>query len=457
MTLSAQLASAIQQLRFSDISAQAIDAARVGFIDTIGTMLGGANAPVVQILTSDFAGPAGASRILLGSQTASPPAAALINGTAGHVLDFDDVSLRSHISTVIVPAILAEAEALDLGGTDMLTAYCAGFETWADLVEREADVHNVGGWHTTGVFGAIAAAAASAKLQQLSVEQTAHALNIAASMSSGVMANFGSMMKSIHAGRAAQSGLLAVRMAKSGIDATPDALEHPQGFLRAVSPAGRVDQQAPAHDFLADSRLVAIGLNIKRYPTCYCTHRLIDGLITLKQEHNIAPDDIASVEVRLTEDWATILRNALPQTGLAAKFSAQFAAAAALTSAQVGLTQLDDAYVTRPEIQALMQKVRVATHTEYDLILLGAAVSDSASVTLIDGTNLQGPAVSRALGHADNPLSQSALLAKFADCLAFGKATADPEQLGTQLLQLENMRARDINRAHTPTLQRNNA
>src|SRR5262249_41974697 len=158
----------------------------------------------------------------------------------------DDVALRGHPSTVLVPAILAEAETLDVSGRDMVTAYVAGYETWAELVRREPGFHHGKGWHPTGIFGAIGAAAACASLRRLDPAKATEAIALGAAQSTGLMANFGTMTNPFHAGRSAHSGVMAARLAAAGFTASEDALEHPQGFLAAVSPAGEVDRESPA-------------------------------------------------------------------------------------------------------------------------------------------------------------------------------------------------------------------
>jgi 2-methylcitrate dehydratase PrpD len=240
IALTVGLGSFIAGLRYEDIPKDAIPVIHTGFTDCIGVMIAGRGEPPAQLLKAALAPPPGEATLLFGADTAAAPVAAWINGTAAHALDFDDVAQRGHPSTVLVPAILAEAQALGATGRQMALAYAAGYETWAELVRRDADGHHNKGWHPTGIFGAIGAAAACASLRGLSAEQAAHAIALGASQSAGIMANFGTMTKPFHAGRAAHAGVISARLAASGFTAALDALEHPQGFLAAVSPAGRI-------------------------------------------------------------------------------------------------------------------------------------------------------------------------------------------------------------------------
>ena len=213
--------------------------------------------------------------------------AVLVNGVAAHVLDYDDVSLDGHPSAVLVPAILAQGEASGASGAEMLAAYIAGFEVWAELLAREPTPLHRKGWHPSAVLGTVAAAAACAKLRRLDPAVAATAMAIAASMSSGLVANFGTMTKSFQVGRAAQSGVIAARLAQAGLTASLDALEHRSGLLVALSPEGKAELDRPFVAAQKEWHIVGHGLNIKRYPICYATHRSIDAALGLVERHNL--------------------------------------------------------------------------------------------------------------------------------------------------------------------------
>src|SRR5262249_60954416 len=122
--------------------------------------------------------------------------------------------------------IIAQGETVGASGAELLTAYVAGYEVWAELLVREPVPLHQKGWHPTAVRGTVAAAAACAKLRRLSSEQTQTALAIAGSMACGLVANFGSLTKCFQVGRAAQSGVIAARLAGAGLTASTDALVH---------------------------------------------------------------------------------------------------------------------------------------------------------------------------------------------------------------------------------------
>lgn len=435
-SLTLALGEFVASLRPAAIPHEAIAVVRTGFIDSIGTLIAGSVEPAPQLLHKTLAPPPGDASLFLTGPRVPAPEAALINGTAAHALDFDDVAMRGHPSAVLVPAILAEAEALGADGGAMAAAYVAGYEVWADLESREPGQHHEKGWHPTGIFGPIAAAAACASLRGLDAGKAAHAIALGASQSAGLVANFGTMSKPLHAGRAAQAGVLAARLAAAGFTASPDALEHPQGFLAATSPKGGADRASPA---CAGNpwQIVSQGLSVKKYPLCYCTHRALDGMLDLLRAGKVSPPDVESVTVTTSRRNATVLRNARPQTGLEAKFSMQFAMASALIAGRAGLAELTDGFVQRREVQDLMTRVRVVPDDREDPARPGSAPYDQAVIATRDGRRVETARVTDERGSPRLPLSTDELWTKFADCLAVGNPQLDARPLFDALLSLD--------------------
>ena len=435
--LTRQLADFVAGVSYESVPAEAVATVKRGFIDCVGVMFAGRDEPVVKLLLNErLFSEKKESRFLFDQGFSSSPDAALLNATAGHALDYDDVAIDGHPSVVLVPALLAEGERLRASGKELIAAYVAGYETWGELSSRDADKHHAKGWHPSAVFGAVAAAAAGARLAKLDAGRTVHALAAAASMAGGLTANFGSMMKPLQVARAAQSGLLAARLAAKGFTASPDALEHRGGFLSAFSPAGRVRADG---DIAAgrDWHIVKHGLSIKRYPVCYALHRSIDGLLELRKK--IAAREIGEIELSMGKLQAGLLRHSRPQSALDAKFSAQFAAASALVAGSVGLAELSDPFVRSAPVQQMLPKVKVRTTDEIDPDEPIFAPSDRVRVTLADGTVLAGEPVRRALGHAHNPIGMEELRAKFADCVGAALASARRDALFERLRALEDL------------------
>jgi 2-methylcitrate dehydratase PrpD len=445
MALTQDLGRFVADLSFERLPKDAIEVARTGFIDCIATMIAGAPDPAPQLLRQALDPTGGEATLYFTGERSPAPEAAWINGTAGHALDYEDVaSLRGHPSTVLVPAIIAEGEALGASGRAMLTAYVAGYETWAELAWRDPGHHHRKGWHPTGIFGPIGAAAACASLRRLDADGATRALALAASQSSGTMANFGTMTKPFHAGRSAHSGLMSARLAELGFTASLDALEHPQGFLSAVSPAGEADRETPPQGLGSDWWITKYRVGIKKYPACYCTHRALDAMLELLARHPLTPEEIERITVSISDTHALILRNHQPQTGLAAKFSMEFAMAAAVIARRAGLAEYTDGFVRRREVQGLMRRVAVETNQNYDPEISGASVFDKVRVDLTGGGALESEKVARAKGHADRPLSEGELFEKFRTCLDAVGARVAPEVLFGRLRCMEDLSAREL-------------
>ena len=399
-------------------------------------MFAGRNEPVVELLLDEkLFSEKKESRILFDQGFSSSPDAALLNATAGHALDYDDVAIDGHPSVVLVPAVLAEGERLGASGKELIAAYVAGYEVWGELASRDADKHHGKGWHPSGVFGAVAAAAACARLAKMDAGRTTHALAAAASMSAGLTANFGSMMKPLQVARAAQNGVIASRLAAKGFTASPDALEHRGGFLQAFSPAGRVRTD----DALGEWHIVKNGLNIKRYPVCYALHRSIDGLVSLLSKYKIKKETVAEIELSIGRMQANMLRHSRPQNALDAKFSAEFAASSAVVAGRVGLAELSDGFVRSAPVQQMLAKVKVLPVDDPDPDEPLFSRSDRVRITLADGTVLAGEPVQRAKGHAHNPLGMDELRAKFTECVGSALPAARRDALFERLRALETL------------------
>ncbi|MBJ3774548.1 MmgE/PrpD family protein [Acuticoccus mangrovi] len=394
----------------------ALQAARIGITDCVGVMIAGADEPAAAIaarMVETSTNNSGAPAIPSGRNLTATNAA-FVNGVAGHALDYDDVAMDGHPSTVLAPAILAEGWALGASGREALEAYVVGYEIWALLRELEPGQLHDRGFHPTAAWGAVAAAAACARLNGLGDDQAAHAIAIAASLAAGLVANFGTMTKPLHAGRAAEAGVLAARLAKEGFTGATDALEHRTGFMRAHSPSGAPDLSDRDHALGASWRLPDLGVSVKRYPLCYSTHRAIDAMLDIVLENDLGPDEVEAVHVHTGETQMGMLRNHRPTTGLEAKFSMEFAMASALVARRVGLSELTDRFVRRPEVLAAMEKVSFSTTAE---VVPGTpfAPSDRVSVTA-RGRRIDSPPVEYAKGSWERRLTDDELREKFLDC-----------------------------------------
>jgi 2-methylcitrate dehydratase PrpD len=440
--LTRQLARFVTTLELRDVPQQAIETAKSGFADCMGVLIAGHReaAPRIVRETMTSADHQQRATVIPSGEKLNAQDAALVNAVAAHVLDYDDVTLDGHPSAVLVPAILAQAEASGATGADMVVAYAAGYEVWAELLMREPIPLYAKGWHPTATRGAVAAAAACAKLTRLDATGTTEALAIAASLAGGLVANFGSMTKSFQVGRAAQSGLIAAKLAKAGLTASPDAIEHPSGFLRAFSPAAEPKAVAPLAREPKNWHLVRQGLNVKRYPLCYGAHRVIDAVLQLAQNHSLSPQDVAQVKVFTARSQMLMMRNERPTSAIEAKFSMPFAVAAALAAGHVGLRELSDDFVRRPDVQSLFEKVSYDL-TDETLDDSAFAAADSVTITTTSGETLESEKVVYAKGSHKRPMTREELQAKFDDCARTYLADEARIRLFANLMRLEAIRS----------------
>jgi 2-methylcitrate dehydratase PrpD len=439
--LTADLAKFVATIDPGAVPARASFGARIGMLDCVGTMIAGAGEEAVKIVAQmvpAYTGNDGAPEIP-GGRNLSAGDAALVNGVAAHVLDYDDVGMDGHPSAAITPAILAEGWTLGSSGEEALAAYVAGYEVWALLQELEPGALHERGFHPTAIWGTLSAAAACARLNHLSAEETTNAIAIAASLAAGTVANFGTMTKSLHAGRTAQSGVLAARLAKAGYDASPDVLEHPAGFMRSHSASGNPAVTRGDWRLGETWRLETMGINIKRYPMCYATHRAIDAMLDLAGEHNLDPDSVDEIHVRIGNAQDLMLRNREPKTALEAKFSIEFAMASALVARKVGLKELDDSFVRREDIIDTMRKVKRTTTDERMPDMPPFAPDDRLSIRLKNGAEIAHEPVVRPKGHWQKPLSESELREKFLDCTDRRLGRKQAEALFEKLNNLEDV------------------
>ena len=415
--LTESLVAFIAEARAHRLPDGAEEVVRTGFCDTVGVMIAGLSEPVFPTLSAAVAARGGnpEARIAMGAQRASAPDAALVGAATAHALDYDDYAYSNHVSAVLVPSILAEGEHVGATGADMVRAYVVGYEVWREIMKREPGHLYDRGWHPTAVFGAFGAAAAAASLHGLGRDTARNALGLCVAHGGGVMANFGTMAKPYQGGRAAQAGLSAVRLAMAGVEAGPHALDGEDGYLLGLSPERQADVASPADRLGRDWGIVEERLNVKRYPIVGAAQRGADCAIQL---HGTGIDigQIEQVRYCLSERHARVMPFRKPQTGLEAKFSAEFTAAAGLIAGALGFGQLDDSFVQRPDVQALMDRVERLIGPDDDPVYASGARADIVHLDFRDGGTVSSREVTRWRGHAENPMTTDELKAKFMDC-----------------------------------------
>ncbi|KAF2241011.1 2-methylcitrate dehydratase PrpD [Trematosphaeria pertusa] len=379
-----QLASWATNLTYANLTTGVLTAANKSFYNWAGCAIGGfASQPAPQIALnttlSPFSGPPTSS--ILGANGsialgfADAQVAALVNGIASHVDDYDDTHLETiiHPAGPVASALLAIAEAMGpVSGQDFMTAFVAGVEAECKLGLSVYPQHYDVGWHITSTTGSIGAAVAVSKLLRLDTPHTAQAIGIASTQVIGMQVFFGSDTKAFHIGRAAQSGLLAALLAQNGYTSADTALEAKYGWLHVT------------------------------------------------REKGLDVADVKAIELRVNPEVLVLTGKTAPTTGLEAKFSIYHAAAIGLLYGEATPSQFTDEVVRNSTVVDMRTKVNV---TEDEEVPTDAAY---VSVEFSDGTTLDKH-VEHAKGSLENPLSEAELKTKFMEqvTLAIGEARAE--------------------------------
>lgn len=446
MSLTRQVAKFITNSQLGQVPVDVVHLAKLSILDGLGLAVAGARSlgsAIIRDLVAAEAcqGPAS----VLGTELRAPVRlAALANGAAIHADDYDDTQLAvsrdrvygllTHPTAPVLPAVLALAERDGSTGRDLLIAYLVGVEVATKVAEAINPRHYEEGFHSTGTVGAVGSAAAAARLLGLDQEQTAMCLAIGASQAGGLRENFGTMTKPFHAGRAAESGVVAAELAERGFTAAPNILEADRGFFRATGGGYRPD--------LIDGRLgnpwtfASPGVSIKPHPSGSLTHPAMGAMLALIAEHDLRPKQVESVRVGTSRHMPNALIHHRPHDELQAKFSMEFCMAILLLERRAGLAEFTTAVVQRPDVQELIERVTF----EVDDVAEAAGSHTMTSfidVRLRDGRLLSTQAAF-SKGSPQDPMTDAELMAKFLECAVWGGLNPDrAREIGERVLQLE--------------------
>ncbi len=443
-SIESQLAEFARSVQFEDLPESAVEMAEQCYLDTIGVGLAGSIADPGEkaIAMAKATGTDGGDASVLGdTMTASAPAAAFVNGTSSHALDFDDVTPANigHPSAPLIAAALSIGELTDASGEDLITAYVAGFEIASRLAAVIHPGHYQAGWHSTGTFGTFSAAGAAISLLDLTDEQSIHAINIAASSPAGVQQNFGSMTKPMHAGQAGRAGVTAGLLAAQDFTADETAITGDLGFFKLYQGPTGIELQDELG--LGDEwSIVEDRVQFKKYPCCYCTHAGIAATTELVENHGIEPQDVVNVEVRTSKKGRQILQHDNPQTGFEGKFSIPYTVACAIALDRVGIDAFSEETVNDPDVRHVIDRVNF----EADSSIPYDNYTTRVTIETTDGEEYKGMKESPP-GRDGNPLSEAELREKFEMCAVrtVGEdATADAY---SRLASLRDQNSSEIN------------
>ena len=287
------------------------------------------------------------------------------------------------------------------------------------------------GWHPTGFFGSVAAAAESCKLLELDLETSRRGLGIAASLGSGLSQNIGTMGMGLHAGNASRNGVLAAHLAREGFTADPRPLEGRFGLLDALCGPGGYDASILTRDLGRPFRLASPGITIKPYPNCWAHQKVLQAVLELVRRHRIVADQVESVLVDLQPDKPTY-RYLEPKTDLEARYSLAYGIALALLDGELTLDQYEDERVNSGETHRTMAKVR---HTPKAT----AAEQQDVTIVMKDGTRYQNRVEHSKGDPVNDPFTLEEVKEKYRLCAGRTLCAGKVERSMEMILDLENL------------------
>jgi len=419
-----KIARFIAETGYEEIPRDAVEKAKRTALDCLGAALAGVAEPVSQTITAyatKLGGPSQASLFGAGLKV-SVPDAALANGVIAHALDYDDCGVKiGHPSVLVLPAVLSLGEHLGASGQEILTAYILGLEVegkmalHADFKLMQARLNHQA-W-----YGSIGAAAACSKLLRLDVAKTRMALGIGANFACGLSANHGSMAGAMAAGNACRNGVTAALMAREGLTANPNIIETKNGFYDTLVGAGHYHAERMADGLGKPFYIESPGIGLKKYPSCYHTHRALDGVFQLLGEHRLSDKDIVEVDVGTSERAMRVLAFSEPETPYQAKFSMPYCIAAAVVDHQV---TLDTFTAHKMEDQGIVE-ARKKVHLSFPDVPIWPGLADVGPDTEFVGNPVtirtkDGRSYSARVdiprGDPALPLTDDELLTKYRDC-----------------------------------------
>lgn len=420
-----RLTAFITETSYHQLPQEMVELTKRAIIDTFGVALAGWNEPAVEkakrVYVSQEKGQDGVSSLWGQPVKVDCDKAAIINGTASHVLDYDDASVGVviHPSAPIMSAVAPLAEKLNSSGKEVITAYAIGTEVMIRIGQVMGIRHYNLGWHATDTLGTIGATAACSYLLHLNAEQCSHAIAIAASMTGGLQKNFGSMTKPLHVGLAASHGIQATMLAEQGFTGNRSIFGK-RGFFMAFSGGSDEEEIKKAMNSIrfGDPYEMLAGLSVKKFPCCFGTHRFIQGVLELKEERQLSLDAIEEIVLRAQPRSLLPLVHSHPVTGLQGKFSAEYTVLAAIADGHVRLSSFDDNQVERTDIQKLLPKVNVLDIQESEEDKrLNRRLPVEIQIKTKNG-QLYEKTVLHAPGSIENPLSEKEHREKWISCLS---------------------------------------
>jgi 2-methylcitrate dehydratase PrpD len=360
MDVTAKIAQFVANAKYENLPPKAIETAKVAVRDCLGVALAGSKEEDAKICAQIARLEQAKEETTVIGQGFKSSAlnAALANGTAAHAMDFDhSFTLMGQPTSPIIPAAFALGEALGASGRQIIEAYAAGYEVTAKIAHSLRDSEH-DGWHAPSTVGVFGATAACAKLLGLSASQVEMALGMSASMAGGIVANFGTMTKPLHAGLGARNGVLAAKLAAGGYTANGKAIESGFGFYKVLHQGTPIDEK-PIEELGQSYALLSDGIRIKPYPCGGLTHQAIDSILEFRAKNGLTPEMVERVDVDVVKHTFERIVFKVPQTSIQGKFCMPYLVARALIDGKVSLHAFTDAAVRDQHVLKLAERVQM--------------------------------------------------------------------------------------------------
>lgn len=448
-SVTAEAAAFAAGLQYTDLPPDVVRIARRSILDGIAVTLAGTEHQTLAVIRRHIEQLGGHPHArLFGDTTTRAPVhlAALWQGVAGHVLDWDDTQLAegpnrvygqlTHPTVPVFSAGLAVAEWFDgLDGRSFLAGFTAGFEVECKLAAAIHPSHYVDGFHTSGTIGTFGATACAGRLLGLTSSQMTQALGIAASMASGVRANFGSMTKALHVGRAAENGVRAALLAQGGYTADSAALDGHWGYLSVAA------KHPPSLELIHGRfgnpySMLVPGVSTKPYPSGVLTHPSMDALLHLLEDEEIDVPDIARIRLHAGSNVLAPIRFTRATNELQAKFCFPFLLACIAMCRSAGKSQFTPEFIQRADVQELQARVHVVRDPDIEALGVDRILS-KVVVETRDGRVVERRADECYRGGPEWPLTDDELKAKLRDAAAGLLDSRRVDALGDFIATLE--------------------
>jgi 2-methylcitrate dehydratase PrpD len=420
----------IRRARWPEFPPEAVTLAKRCVIDGLGVMLAGSATRASALLREYVRGTDRSTDATVFGQEpfrTGAASAALLNGTSGHALDWDDTQLSTspdrifglmtHPTVPPLAAALALGERKRASGAAFLEAFLTGFEVECKIAEAIHPHHYKKGFHSSGTIGTFGSMAAAAKLLPLGDDATPHAVAIAASMASGIRVNFGTMTKPLHVGRAAQNGVMAAELAASGFTGGQDALDPPWGFFQVLSFGDGFDAERIVGKLGNPYSITTPGVSIKPYPCGVLGHPMMDAMRRLVTGHDVKPEQIKAIRLRAGSNILNPLRYAIAHDELEAKFCPAFMLSSIAIRGKAGIHEFSDEFVRSAPVQRMMARVERVLDPAIEALGF-EKIRSTIEVDLEDGRRLVEQADERYRGGPDRPFTRDELHEKFSECAA---------------------------------------